>query len=83
MCILFFLDFSGKIEAFHRCKKRAYQYALQNAFSKVLLVVLSNGKVFAEINTNIMESQEELKLDNNYLTVSYFNAYKLKLLKQD
>ncbi|XP_059158008.1 RAD52 motif-containing protein 1-like [Physella acuta] len=61
---------TGKIEAFHRCKKRAYQYALQNAFSKVLLVVLSNGKVFAEINTNIMESQGELKLDNNYLTVN-------------
>ena len=36
-----------------RCRsmKRAYQSAVENAFSRLLVVVLDNGKVFVEVNS--------------------------------
>jgi len=35
--------------------KRAYQSAVENAFSHLLLVVLENGKVFVTVNSAIDE----------------------------
>jgi len=42
---------SGRSVAVCRAMKRAYQSAVQNAFSRLLLVVLDNGKVFVDINS--------------------------------
>ena len=49
-----------------RAKKRAYQQATEDAFSKVLLVTLSGGKVHVEVNTTVEERlhhSEGLDLD--------------------
>ena len=49
--VIYILDPASKIKAFCKCKKLCQQRAVENAFSKVLLVVLSNGKVTVEIDT--------------------------------
>ncbi|XP_071804553.1 RAD52 motif-containing protein 1-like isoform X2 [Asterias amurensis] len=59
-------DLMSKITAFHRAKKLAIQRASEGAFSKVLIVVLANGKVAVEINSTSVDAlhfvtQEELK----------------------
>lgn len=45
-------DSLSKIVAFHKAKKISYQRSLQDAFSKIILVVLPNGKVAAERNSS-------------------------------
>lgn len=49
---LSFVDSLSKIVAFHKAKKISYQRSLQDAFSKIILVVLPNGKVAAERNSS-------------------------------
>ncbi|KAH9496685.1 hypothetical protein Btru_009656 [Bulinus truncatus] len=51
----------SRINAHKRCMKQAHHAALQKAFSKVILVVLSNGKVYADINSSVREDFEEFK----------------------
>jgi len=46
----------GRGVAVCRSMKRAYQSAVQNAFSRLLLVVLDNGKVFADVNTTLIDN---------------------------
>ena len=43
------VDMSGRSVAQCRSVKRAYQLAVENAFSRLLLVVLDNGKVFVDV----------------------------------
>ncbi len=38
-----------------KAKKSAYNQALQNAFQKVILVVLASGKVHVEVDTTVRE----------------------------
>ena len=66
----------SKITAFHRAKKLAIQRASEGAFSKVLIVVLANGKVAVEINSTSVDAlhfvtQEELK-GVVTVSISYF-----------
>ncbi|KAI0226085.1 RAD52 motif-containing protein 1 [Lamellibrachia satsuma] len=59
-------DLSGRGAAMCRAKKRAYQQATEDAFSKILLVTLSGGKVHVEVNTTVEEKlhhSEGLDLD--------------------
>ncbi|CAL1538724.1 unnamed protein product [Lymnaea stagnalis] len=63
-------DLTSKIQAFAVGKKRSHQNAIQNAFSKVILIVLSNGKVSAAINSNVKEHVEEFKPEYGYLSVN-------------
>ena len=44
-------DPMSKIQAVCKCKKLSQSRAIENAFSKVLLVVLPNGKATVEIDT--------------------------------
>ncbi|KAJ8317098.1 hypothetical protein KUTeg_005002, partial [Tegillarca granosa] len=58
-------DPQSRSKALCKCKKLAYQRAIENAFSRVLVIVLSNGKVMVEINTMKPEIQlSENKLDD-------------------
>ncbi|XP_060560881.1 uncharacterized protein LOC132720713 [Ruditapes philippinarum] len=50
----------SRIQATCRCKKLCHQRAIENAFSKVLLIVLGNGKTMVEIDT----TKPEFKCDN-------------------
>jgi len=43
--------------------KRAYQSAVQNAFSHLLLVVLDNGKVFVDVNMTITDAEANMPTD--------------------
>lgn len=58
-----FADPTSRGKAVCKCKKLAYQRAVENAFSKVILVVLSNGKVAVEVDT----TQPELLLTEKVL----------------
>ena len=49
--LFFFSDPQSKIKAICKCQKLCHMKAVENAFSKVLLVVLGNGKVSVEIDT--------------------------------
>ena len=55
-----FKDPSTKAVAMCKCRKLSHQAAVQDAFSKLLLVVLDNGKVYPEINTTV---EEHLQMD--------------------
>ncbi|KAK3576606.1 hypothetical protein CHS0354_023123 [Potamilus streckersoni] len=65
-------DPTSRGRAVCKCKKLAFQRALEDSFSRVLLVVLSNGKVTVEIDTTkpeilAQELQEEeavIKVNN-------------------
>jgi len=50
------VDASARSVARCRSVKRAYQSAVENAFSRVLLVVLDNGKVFVDVNNAVPQS---------------------------
>ena len=56
-----------------KCYKVSYQNAVQDAFSKVLLVVLDNGKVYPEVNTTV---QEHLNMDTLLDTDNLLKVYK-------
>lgn len=58
-----FADPTSRGKAVCKCKKLAYQRAVENAFSKVIIVVLSNGKVAVEVDT----TQPELLLTEKVL----------------
>ncbi|KAL3884169.1 hypothetical protein ACJMK2_030389 [Sinanodonta woodiana] len=55
-----------------KCKKLAFQRALENSFSRVLLIILSNGKVTVEIDTTkpdilpqeLQEEEAVIKVNN-------------------
>ncbi|XP_062605447.1 RAD52 motif-containing protein 1-like [Saccostrea cucullata] len=63
-------------KAICKCKKLAYQRAVENAFSKVIILVLSNGKIAVEVDT----TQPELLLtekaldDENVLKINEVDA---------
>ncbi|KAL4217954.1 RAD52 motif-containing protein [Mactra antiquata] len=44
-----------KIQSVCKCKKISHQRAIENAFAKLLLIVLDNGKVTVEVDTTIPE----------------------------
>ncbi|XP_064597650.1 RAD52 motif-containing protein 1-like isoform X2 [Liolophura sinensis] len=46
---------SSKGEVIGRVKKLTYQNALENAFSKIILIVLASGKVTVEVNTTMVD----------------------------
>ena len=55
-----------KLEVMCRAKKRAYQAAVARAFSRIILVVLPSGKVFADVNSSIEDILEkEALLDSD------------------
>ncbi|ESO05754.1 hypothetical protein HELRODRAFT_191375 [Helobdella robusta] len=62
-----------KSVAFNKCKKRAYANAVEDAFSKVLLVVLDNGKVHIEIIERSPVISDEEKC--SYLHVNSVDVY--------
>ncbi|XP_014789531.1 uncharacterized protein LOC106883146 isoform X2 [Octopus bimaculoides] len=41
-----------KLTAYHKARKICYQRSIVNAFSKILVLVLPNGKICAELNTS-------------------------------
>ena len=51
-------DGASKGVAHCRSKKQAHQLAVEDAFGKLLLLVLDNGKVYAELNISTEESNE-------------------------
>jgi len=53
-------ELGGRGVAVCRSMKRAYQSAVQNAFSHLLLVVLDNGKVFVDVNSVISDEANHL-----------------------
>ncbi|XP_064652489.1 uncharacterized protein LOC135503088 isoform X2 [Lineus longissimus] len=59
-----------------KAKKYAHQRAFETAFSKLLLVVLANGKVFVEVDTRKMSPLDHMtKLDmDNLLEVKDLDA---------
>ncbi|XP_055872060.1 RAD52 motif-containing protein 1-like isoform X2 [Biomphalaria glabrata] len=54
-------DPASQIKAHGRCMKQAYQDSIQKAFSKVILVILGNGKVYTDINSSVPEDLEEFQ----------------------
>lgn len=56
---LFIVEPMSRIQATCKCKKLCHQRAVENAFSKVLLVILGNGKVTVEIDTTKPEFRVE------------------------
>ena len=73
---------STKAIALHKARKRSYQFAVQDAFGKIVLAVLPNGKVYADVNTTVEERvnlDEDLETDSlikvrvNHLYKSYSN----------
>lgn len=56
------LDIRSRSTSICRAKKQAYQFAVQDAFSKLLLVVMENGKVYPEIDTTIDRHLEAKEL---------------------
>ena len=67
-----FADPTSRGKAICKCKKLAYQRAVENAFSRVLLLVLSNGKVAVEVDTTRPELMHTEKMlnDKNLLKAS-------------
>lgn len=63
MTVYIFADPTSRGKAVCKCKKLAYQRAVENAFSKVIIVVLSNGKVAVEVDN----TQPELLLTEKVL----------------
>jgi len=63
------VDSGGRSVALCRSMKRAYQSAVENAFSRLLLVVLDNGKVFVE--DMIDSSADSHQFDSQILQVPY------------
>ena len=60
-------DPATKGVALCRAKKQAHQQAVQNAFHRILLVILDNGKVYVDINSSVEDRvycDEQLTLDN-------------------
>ena len=58
--LLFFTDPCEKGEVLCRLKKTTFQRASENAFSKVLIVVLASGKIHVEINTTYEETLDDI-----------------------
>ena len=54
MCVS--IDMGGRSVAVCRSMKRAYQRAVENAFSHLMLVVLDNGKVFVDVNSTMSDT---------------------------
>ena len=54
------VDMSGRSVAQCRSVKRAYQLAVENAFSRLLLVVLDNGKVFVDVISDVGDADHSL-----------------------
>nr|KAG5701300.1 hypothetical protein BaRGS_020662 [Batillaria attramentaria] len=55
-------DPSSKATAILKARKRSHQRAMEHAFSKVLLVVLGNGKVSVEINTTKRDTLTDMQV---------------------
>lgn len=75
-CYLF-LDPTSKAKAICKSKKLAYQRSIENAFSKVILIVLPNGKVTVEVDTtkpDLILTEKRLDEDK-CLQVSSCNYY--------
>ncbi|CAC5420241.1 RDM1 [Mytilus coruscus] len=66
-------DPTSKAKAICKSKKLAYQRSLENAFSKVILIVLPNGKVTVEVDTTqpdpVILTEKQLD-DSNVLKVN-------------
>ncbi|XP_076101495.1 RAD52 motif-containing protein 1-like [Mytilus galloprovincialis] len=66
-------DPTSKAKAICKSKKLAYQRSLENAFSKVILIVLPNGKVTVEVDTTqadpVILTEKQLD-DSNLLKVN-------------
>ena len=54
--IAYFSEASSKAVAICKAKKISYQEAVRNAFQKVVIVRLSDGRVYVEVNTTIEET---------------------------
>ena len=69
-----FAELGAHSVAVCRSMKRAYQSAVQNAFSHLLLVILDNGKVFVDVNSTISDATSVTLADEPFhseiLTVS-------------
>ena len=77
-----FLDPLSKIKAVCKCKKVCQQRAIENAFSKVLLVVLGNGKVTVEIDTTKPDlSTASYIPDDQLVKVSMVSLHNFSSLK--
>lgn len=48
-------DLSGRGVAVCRARKRAHQLACEDAFSRILLVIVAGSKVYVEVNTTVEE----------------------------
>jgi hypothetical protein len=62
-----FTDPNSRGKAVCKSKKLAYQRAVENAFSKVIVVVLSNGKITVEVDTTrpeLLLTEKVLDEDN-------------------
>lgn len=68
-----FVDPTSRGKAVCKSKKLAYQRAVENAFSKVIIIVLSNGKVTVEVDTTRPELllTEKILDDENVLKVFF------------
>jgi len=62
VCVCVCVDVSARSVARCRSVKRAYQASVENAFGRLLLVVLDNGKVFVDV-TNSAVSQSTVTDD--------------------
>lgn len=62
-------------------KKRAYQRAVENAFSRIVLVILPGGRVYADVNTTLEDNleRENLLSDEGLLKVGGISKRYLKL----
>ena len=56
------LDIRSRSTSICRAKKQAYQFAVQDAFSKLLIVVTGTGKAYPEIDTTIDRHLEAKEL---------------------
>lgn len=63
-------DPMSKIQATCKCKKLCHQRAIENAFSRVLLIYLCNGKVAVEIDTTKPEFRTEIIQDDHLIKVN-------------
>lgn len=68
-------DSCSKALAIHKARKCCKLRAIEHAFSKVLLIVLHNGKVTVEINTSkpdmLTDMQVEKMADEQVLRVCF------------
>lgn len=58
-------DAGSRSAAVCRAMKRAHQYAVENAFSQLLLVLLDSGKVFVDINSTVIDDSSQLSATHN------------------